>query len=40
MKKIKTYFKVFLLFLNMPFAFTRGTKQRIRKEAKLLLNEV
>lgn len=39
MKAMKKYSKVFVILLNVPFAFTNATKQRLRKRARLLLNE-
>ena len=37
MKIIKNYSKALILFFNIPFAFTRATKQKLRKKARQLL---
>ena len=36
MRAVKNYSRAVLLLLNVPFAFTNATKQRLRKKAKLL----
>ena len=38
MKLLRNYSRVVLILLNIPFAFTNATKQRMRKKMKFILS--
>lgn len=40
MKTVKTYYRIFLLKVEIPFAFTSATKQRIQKRVRILLKDL
>lgn len=38
MKLARRYFRVFKLYISIPFAFTNGGKQRLKKQMRVVLN--
>ena len=40
MKNLKNYFKELQFFLYTLFSINNGTKERIRKKMKIILNDV
>ncbi len=40
MRFFKNHYRVLLLYLSIPFAFTKATKQRLRKKVRMILNQV
>jgi hypothetical protein len=37
MRALKNYSRVIFILLNLPFAFTNATKQKLRKKARSLM---
>lgn len=37
MRAVKNYSRAVLILLNLPFAFTKATKNKLRKKARLLI---